>query len=112
MKAFVSALIAVVLIAVGVHWLRGRLAPQWNTAAVAAAPDSVRLDPGVQPALPTLPGLAPAASLPETERDVAGRLEECARLRAQVVYRPSPFAGHGAGAWVCPEALPTAGEGH
>lgn len=48
MKAFFAALIAVVVIAVAVHYGFRYVAPEWNAAAVQSAP-SVRLGPEVVP---------------------------------------------------------------
>ncbi|GBD43090.1 hypothetical protein HRbin40_00555 [bacterium HR40] len=109
MKAFLAALVAVVAIAVGVHFFFGRLAPGWNAAAVAASPDAVRLDPLVEPRVEgTLP-LARPPALAESERALAERIEACARLRARAVFDPSRYAGQGAESWTCPEAIGTSG---
>lgn len=48
MKAFLAALVAVVVIAVAVHYAFRELAPEWNVAAVQSAP-SVRIGPEVVP---------------------------------------------------------------
>ncbi len=44
MRAFIAALIAVILIGVAVHFGFQRIAPQWNAAVAYSVPDSVRLD--------------------------------------------------------------------
>ncbi len=102
MKAFLSALVATVLIAVGVHFAFRALGPEWNAANAAAAPGTVRLDPDVMPAPVAVPTFAPAAPLAGAARDLPPGLEDCARLRARLVFDPPPFAGAGAGAWRCP----------
>lgn len=102
MKAFVSALVATIVIALGVHFGFRALAPQWNAATVSAAA-YVRLDPHVVPGLVAAPALAPAAPLAGAARDLPAGLEDCARLRAHLVFDPPPFAGVGATSWNCPE---------
>ncbi len=48
MKAFLTALLATVVIAIAVHFAFQRLAGQWNTATVRSEP-FVRLDPRLMP---------------------------------------------------------------
>ena len=59
MRAFLAALIAVVLIAVAVHYAFREIAPRWNAAVAYSVPDTVRLDrsdmPRPEGTLRTLP---------------------------------------------------------
>ncbi len=86
MKAFLAALVVVVVIAVAAHLGFQQIAPDWNAAAVGSVPQSVRLAPSDMPEIGVRlqPVILPSGE--ENKRSFEAGTLACARFRASHLF--------------------------